>query len=263
VIRSFPVAAPALETDVGVTLYARIASVLRTKIATGAWGVGEMIPTLDQLCRDYGAARITVRQAIKVLIGEGLLQSHRGKGTFVRAVPGASPENKIARIIEARREHQEQFRTLSRRFVKAIPPLLAYGTNIASGEFRFVRRLHTSGDRPLFLIDIYIEKALSERLSSRQENIVAVVKAVTARQIDTEVETTVTIGSADAEVARLLGCQFATPIAEVVRLVVASNRDIVLASRATYPAEVFAMQTSQSGKGFVNSRRGSSVKNIV
>ena len=51
----------------GITLYARIASVLRGKIASGNWPVGAMIPTVAELSREYGTAKITIRQAFKVL----------------------------------------------------------------------------------------------------------------------------------------------------------------------------------------------------
>lgn len=250
-----------IQADVGVTLYARIASVLRTKIATGTWPIGHMIPTIDELCDEYGAAKITVRQAIKVLSDEGLLQSQRGKRTFVSGAPRDFPDSKIARIIEARGEHQERFKSLERTTVKSIPPLLSYGSNTSAGLFKFIRRLHVSGNRSLFLIDLFIDKALSEKLTRRQENIVSVVRLLNAGKSEVEVETTVTIGSADAEMARFLECPFASPIAQVVRLVVTADGRVMLASRATYPGELFAMQTAQSGLAFLKSRRGSSVRN--
>ena len=249
--------------NAGVTLYARIASVLRNKIATGSWPVGGTIPSIEQLSKEYGAARITVRQAVKILSNEGLLVSFRGRGTFVNAAPRDFPQSKIARIIEARSEHQASQRILSRTHVKVIPPLLAYGANIATGSFKDVKRLHLSRNRILFLMEQYIDKTIAGELKPEQENIVAIVNLFRERKLETEVETTTTVGTADAEISRLLECSFGTSIAQVVRVVIDASGAVILASRATYPAEVFAMQTVQSGRAFMKSRRGSSVRNTI
>src|SRR3546814_12273802 len=67
----------------GVALYAQIAGVLRSNIVSGRWPVGAQLPTIIELGQEYGAARATIRQAVQLLSQEGLLRSHRGRGTFV------------------------------------------------------------------------------------------------------------------------------------------------------------------------------------
>src|SRR5271165_4706358 len=77
---------PAL-SEPGVALYLQTAAVLRGRIEDGTWKVGDRISTIEELERELGIARVTVRQAIEILYAEGLLRSHQGKGTFVtRAV---------------------------------------------------------------------------------------------------------------------------------------------------------------------------------
>jgi GntR family transcriptional regulator len=251
------------EDGSGVTLYARIASILRSKIVGGVWSVGDLIPTIEELSVEYGAAKITIRQAVRLLANEGLLQSFRGRGTFVSGIPTDFPQGKVNRIVEARSEYQKRFKSLARTTVTKIPPLLNYGTGIATGSFKYIRRLHYAGKRPLFVIDLYIDKSMSDRLSMDWENIVSVVHFLNKKKIEIEVETTVTVGTADAEMSKLLQCAFASATAQVVRLVVDKSGKVMLASIATYPAELFAMQTVHDGPTFLKARRGSSIRNIV
>jgi DNA-binding GntR family transcriptional regulator len=42
-------------------------------------------PNELELAEQYGVARLTVRRAIKALVGDGLLVVVRGRGTFVAA----------------------------------------------------------------------------------------------------------------------------------------------------------------------------------
>ena len=68
-------------------LYYQLADVFRRRIEDGEWQVDAQIPTLDDLVAEFGAARATVRQALTILEGEGLLARYRGRGTFVLKRP--------------------------------------------------------------------------------------------------------------------------------------------------------------------------------
>ena len=71
------------DADSRVPRYLQVASVLRRRIRDGHWLVGDKIATLEELEREFGVARVTVRQAIDLLQGEGLVKSFQGRGTFV------------------------------------------------------------------------------------------------------------------------------------------------------------------------------------
>ncbi len=72
-----------LTADSRVPRYLQVASVLRRRIRDGHWPVGAKIATLEEMEREFGVARVTVRQAIDLLQGEGLVKSFQGRGTFV------------------------------------------------------------------------------------------------------------------------------------------------------------------------------------
>jgi GntR family transcriptional regulator len=67
----------------GIPLYHQLKEIFIEKIASGEWGVGEIIPNELLLTRHYGVSRGPVRQALDLLVREGLLTRKQGKGTQV------------------------------------------------------------------------------------------------------------------------------------------------------------------------------------
>ena len=65
-------------------MYRRIAQELRQQIKAGHPGPGEQLPTELELTGLYDASRNTVRDAIKWLTVNGLVETRPGQGTFVR-----------------------------------------------------------------------------------------------------------------------------------------------------------------------------------
>ncbi|MFD4676012.1 FadR/GntR family transcriptional regulator [Lentzea sp. NPDC058450] len=57
---------------------------MRVRIEDGTWPLNSRIPIQSHLVKDSGFAFAVVRQAVKVLISNGILESARGRGTFVR-----------------------------------------------------------------------------------------------------------------------------------------------------------------------------------
>ncbi|WP_406138216.1 FadR/GntR family transcriptional regulator [Streptomyces sp. NBC_01089] len=63
---------------------------LRDQLAGGEWSVGDRIPTEHDLAEQLGVGRNTVREAVRVLVHAGLLESRQGNGTFVRSTADPS-----------------------------------------------------------------------------------------------------------------------------------------------------------------------------
>lgn len=49
---------------------------------------GERLPSEGELITMYGVGRSTVREAVKLLIADNIVEIHRGKGTFITESPG-------------------------------------------------------------------------------------------------------------------------------------------------------------------------------
>lgn len=68
-----------------VPLYQKIADKLRADILTGKYGPGDRLPSETELMEIHGVSRGTAREALGVLRSEGLADSRRGAGVFVRS----------------------------------------------------------------------------------------------------------------------------------------------------------------------------------
>ena len=80
-----------------MTLLSDISEQIRKDIATGRLALGERI-TIDDLANRYGASHMPVREALRRLMGEGLVAMEPGRGTRIREVDRAF----VANLFETR-----------------------------------------------------------------------------------------------------------------------------------------------------------------
>src|SRR6266567_7941022 len=89
-------------------IYAQLDRSIRAAIATGELDPGTQLPTVRQLAVDLAVNANTVARVYSQLERDGILETRRGVGTFVREVP--TPQ--------AARAHRERdLRELIRRFI--------------------------------------------------------------------------------------------------------------------------------------------------
>jgi DNA-binding FadR family transcriptional regulator len=86
-------------------------------VVSGTVGPGRALPAETDLARQMGVSRLTLREAVQVLVAKGVLDPQHGRGTFVRPVAHWSPldpallaararylgEDVADRLLEARR----------------------------------------------------------------------------------------------------------------------------------------------------------------
>ena len=75
----------------GIPRYLQIADAIRHDLR----GEGERIPSEHALCRRFKVSRPTIRQALDVLVEEGLLYRHAGRGTFSTPSGNADPKLRV------------------------------------------------------------------------------------------------------------------------------------------------------------------------
>ena len=74
-----------LDLHSGVPAYRQIIDQVRGGIASGSLAVGDQLPTVRQLAVDLSINPNTVMRAYRELELGGLLETHQGTGTFIRA----------------------------------------------------------------------------------------------------------------------------------------------------------------------------------
>nr|WP_242517865.1 GntR family transcriptional regulator [Halobacillus sp. GSS1] len=54
------------------------------RIHNGQWEADKLIPTEQELMKEFDVSRTTIRQAISILVQEGLVEKKQGRGTIVK-----------------------------------------------------------------------------------------------------------------------------------------------------------------------------------
>ncbi|GAB1819319.1 GntR family transcriptional regulator [Herbidospora sp. RD11066] len=71
--------------------YLRIAAILRGRIQERDYPIGALLPSEAALCGEFGAARSTIRRALGLLEGEGLIVVIPAKGRTVKGFLNSTP----------------------------------------------------------------------------------------------------------------------------------------------------------------------------
>lgn len=71
----------------GVPVYRQLADILRARIVGGEWRPGQRLPSEADLAHEYGIGVDSVRAAMRILREDGLVETRRPQGSFVRERP--------------------------------------------------------------------------------------------------------------------------------------------------------------------------------
>ncbi|TFG60507.1 MAG: GntR family transcriptional regulator [Spirochaetales bacterium] len=146
----------------GLPLYLQIKDHLLGKIDSGFWQEGEMVPTEAELCEAYKVSKITIREAVKLLVKDGKLKRTPGKGTFVIK---NKLEQKLNRFFSFTRWAEQNGLRPASRILKvenmACDAQIAEHLSIRRGQaVTRIERLRIGGEEPLMLEVIWIPAAL-------------------------------------------------------------------------------------------------------
>lgn len=139
-----------------------IADDLRNQIATGRIKAGERLPSEAELASRYAVSTPTLRSALAVLQGEGLVEKIHGKGNFVRnplrriTYVGGGRLSSVRTMADAALE--VTIRTTSLRAHGELAALLKVSASSPLTEFRC---LSHDGKSPHSLARIYVPRDLA------------------------------------------------------------------------------------------------------
>lgn len=67
----------------GKKLYEQVVERINTMIAQGIYQKGDLLPSEKELMEMMGVSRITVREALRLLGETGVIQTVKGKGSYL------------------------------------------------------------------------------------------------------------------------------------------------------------------------------------
>ncbi len=147
-----------VDRNASVPLYLQVKNHLLEEIQTGRWKEDELVPTDNELCERYQVSKITVREAMKILANEGILERIQGKGTFIRKT---KYEPHLSRLFSFTKWARQNGLEPSTRVIKiesvAAKADLGHELGIRSGtEITRIERLRLGDNEPLCFEEINI-----------------------------------------------------------------------------------------------------------
>ena len=82
----------------------QVTEYLQKQIANGVWEPGEKISSENELTRELGVSRASIRSGIQQLVAIGVLDTHQGKGTFVRAIPARDISKDLGKLYKTNKD---------------------------------------------------------------------------------------------------------------------------------------------------------------
>lgn len=140
--------------------YKRIQNAIRKRIEDGKLKPGELVDSERELARVHGVSLMTARHALAELQREGLVERHRGSGTYV--APPKIEFNKLTSFTEqmAGRSMTAQSRVLHLSTIYGEQDISARLALPATTRLLFIERIRAAGGEPFALEHSYLSAEL-------------------------------------------------------------------------------------------------------
>ena len=202
-------------------LYSRVETVLASEIADGDLKVGDQLPTEDSLIARFEVSRITVRRAIQNLVGRGLVEIRRGKGTFVAAPKITQEFTELSGFVE---DMHALGRKPTARVIgkKIVPADTAVASHLALTKGERVVRIHRvrlANGVPISFDETYLPLEIGKKIITNNLKVEPIFSLL-ERKYNVpliEAEYKLEAVAAEAEVAAALRVKQGSPIFRIER----------------------------------------------
>lgn len=153
----------AINKDSPMPLWAQVLSDLRLRIERGEFRA--RFPTDADLTAEYGVSRHTVREALRRLQSEGVIDRGRGIGTFVRPKVIEPPLGTLYSLFRSVEEHGYTQRSVVRYLEQRTDAEAAKMLGRPAGEpLIYLERLRLADEEPVFLDCSWLPAAVARPL---------------------------------------------------------------------------------------------------
>jgi GntR family transcriptional regulator len=202
-------------------LYSRVETVLAGEIADGDMKAGDQLPTEDSLIERFEVSRITVRRAIQNLVGRGLVEIRRGKGTFVASPKITQELTELTGFVEDMRGlgRKPTARVISKETVTADTTVAGHLALTKGERVVRIRRVRLADGVPISFDETYLPLEIGNKIITNNLKVEPIFSLL-ERKYNVpliEAEYKLEAVAAEAEVAAALRVKQGSPIFRIER----------------------------------------------
>ena len=230
-----------------VPVYQQIKETIKTWIMDGVYKPSQKIPSEMELINEFGVSRLTIRQAVGLLVQEGYLVSKRGVGSFVTSDPEklSALTKRLYGSIDDLFYHTESLRTKKATIKNVNPsPMIRQRLGLSPDEksVQEITRVRFAGDTPVVVTKSYMKlkygKFLDEKKLIKYPLVIGILEkeaGVIWRRVLQTMEATF----ADKVLAEQLGISPGSPMMRVERIMMAARRKPIILAISWFRADIF------------------------
>jgi GntR family transcriptional regulator len=239
--------------------YHQVYLLLRQKILEGAWPTGTPMPGEHELALAHDVSRITVRNALSRLQGEGLISRRRGSGTFVQPLKPPQRRENLQGLLEnlLAMGLRTEVRLLSFAYIPA-PPDVARELHLKTGSIvQKSVRIRLSEGVPFSHLTTWVPEDIGRHYRPddlAERPLLALLRDIGFPPADAE--QVISCKLAENEIAALLNVKPASPVLWVRRQVRADTGRPVEYIEALYRPDLYEYKIDLVRQGDVWSHLG-------
>jgi len=212
-----------MASELGTSLYHRVFLVLRNQIDSGRYPPGSVLPSEQEVSREFGVSRVTSRRALSELAAAGVIYRQQGRGTFVRddmiakRLPSTAPA-----VLGQFRDFLEQCKSTLHEldYWPAPEPIReALGNDSDRSLYQRAVRVRKSDDKPVLQVVSWVRESIGRHWMAEDLAVMPVKSLVKRAGIELTGGTQVTSAVlCEPLVAHRLDVAVGAPLLRVERL---------------------------------------------
>ena len=224
--------------------YMALAETLRTRIGSGQYSVGGLLPTEHALCEEFDVSRHTVREALRILSEAGLIARRRGSGTVVLAKDTKQRFNMRFFGVDAVMNYNRAAKlSVVSTQTKPIDPAVARAMDVnPHGDFTHIHGVRSiPGEPPLSVTHMYLRANLCPPLDVWMELNGAVLEWIAREHmvLTDRIDQQISGDVLDEESAVLLRSKPMNPALRTIRRYFDKGGRIIALSNTVHPSDRF------------------------